>query len=258
MVRRALPSVVLLTLAAAPLAAQAHFALLQPKSWWSQNTNGDPQKVAPCGSAVDGAQGAATGVITEVAAGSTLTIRIDERIFHPGHYRVALAVNDWSELPPPPPVTAGMGTNDCGSVPIDDTPDFPILADGMLQHTSAFSGPQEFEVTLPADVTCEKCTLQVIEWMAQHGDPCFYYHCADLKITKDGPPPDTGTTIPIDSGTTGGGTTTTDTTTHNHGDTDTGDGEAAAGCGCASSPSSLAGLGALPLAFALIRRRRQS
>jgi hypothetical protein len=37
-------------------------------------------------------------------------------------------------------------------------------------------------------VTCDHCTLQVIEFMSQHGAPCFYHHCADISI-KAGKPP---------------------------------------------------------------------
>lgn len=31
-------------------------------------------------------------------------------------------------------------------------------------------------------MTCEHCTLQVLEYMSSHSAPCFYYHCADLAI----------------------------------------------------------------------------
>jgi hypothetical protein len=31
-------------------------------------------------------------------------------------------------------------------------------------------------------VTCERCTLQVLEFMSNHPLPCFYYHCADVAI----------------------------------------------------------------------------
>jgi hypothetical protein len=35
---------------------------------------------------------------------------------------------------------------------------------------------------LPTDVTCTRCTLQVLEFMTAHGAPCFYHHCADISI----------------------------------------------------------------------------
>src|SRR6185503_12626570 len=64
-------------------------------------------------------------------------------------------------------------------------PTYPVLADGMLVHTEAFSSPQSFEVTLPTNVTCTHCTLQVLEFMsAEVGGNgfCFYHHCADISI----------------------------------------------------------------------------
>jgi hypothetical protein len=118
--------------------------------------------------------------VTAFSPGDTITIALDETIFHPGHYRVALAVNDRSELPAEPAVTPG--TTPCGSVPILDSPAFPVLADGLLVHTSPFSETQSIQVRLPSNVTCERCTLQVLEFMSDHGAPCFYHHCADISI----------------------------------------------------------------------------
>lgn len=179
----------------APDSADAHFILREPASSMSQSALGDPQKEPPCG----GSSGRPTGTVTAVQAGQTITITINETIYHPGHYRVALAVNDRSELPEPPPVTAGASP--CGSVPIQNPPVFPVLADGMLRHSRPFSGPQSFQVTLPADVTCDHCTLQIIEFMSDHAlnvpGGCFYHHCADLSITRvtvdGGSPDDAGT-----------------------------------------------------------------
>jgi len=96
-------------------------------------------------------------------------------------------VNDRSELPPEPPVTPTQST-ECGSAVIADPPVFPILADGMLPHTQPFHDLQSFTVTLPSDVTCDHCTLQVIEFMSQHDSPCFYHHCADISIKAGGAP----------------------------------------------------------------------
>ena len=129
-----------------------------------------------------------SNMITTFKAGETITIAIDETVTHPGHYRVALAEEDMMDLPAPPEVT--KGSTACGSAAIMDPPVYPVLADGELQHEKAFSGPQSFMVKLPDDVTCEKCVLQVIEFMSNHGlnNPggCFYHHCANIKITADG------------------------------------------------------------------------
>jgi len=137
----------------------------------------------------------ASNVVTPVMGGSKLMLQVSETVFHPGFYRVALSIKSRSELPldnvvkdasgkvlPP----AGPGT--AASAVYQDPPVFPVLADNLWPHTSdmkMFSG----EVTLP-NVNCDKCTLQVIEFMAEHGSNgpkagYFYHHCADLKITAD-------------------------------------------------------------------------
>ena len=161
-----------------PPAAQAHFMLTSPPSWRLLNSYGDPQKVGPCG---DEGTAPASGIVTPFTAGETISITLDETIFHPGHYRVALALTDRSELPPEPPVTPG--DTPCGSAPIMDPPVFPVLVDGALVHTEPFTGSQTIQVTLPSDVTCTQCTLQILEFMSDHAAPCFYHHCADISIT---------------------------------------------------------------------------
>lgn len=193
-----------------PSVADAHFVLEEPASWRELDALGNPQKLGPCG---DDGSAATTGAITAFQTGQTITITIHETIFHPGHYRVALAVNDRSELPPEPLVTPA--STPCGSVPIMDPPVFPVLADGALLHTAPFSGPQSFDVTLPAGVTCTHCTLQIIEFMSNHGlnvpGGCFYHHCADISIQDVVVQPDAA--MSIDSGAAGldaGSTTGTD------------------------------------------------
>ncbi|HWB79819.1 MAG TPA: SCE4755 family polysaccharide monooxygenase-like protein, partial [Nannocystaceae bacterium] len=146
--------------------ANAHFILTAPAADLEQNGVGDPQKEFPCGGA-----GTETGMITAYQAGDTVTISVEETIFHPGHFRVALAVDDISELPPWPEVTEGNTA--CGTVEIMDPPVFPVLADGMLLHTEQLQGEQSFDVVLPDDVECEACTLQVLMFMQEHGAPCF-------------------------------------------------------------------------------------
>src|SRR5690606_19815234 len=83
------------------LGAQAHFALVSPASWIEQDERGDPQKLAPCGGTLaDG--GTRTGAVTDVQGGGMLRLAIEETIYHPGHYRVALAPR--INLLPPDPV----------------------------------------------------------------------------------------------------------------------------------------------------------
>jgi MYXO-CTERM domain-containing protein len=164
-------------------AAHAHFILTSPPASLEQNQLGDPQKAPPCG---DNGGAVPTGIVTAYQGGDIVTITIDETIYHPGHYRVALAVNDPSELPEEPPVTPN--DTPCGTAPIASPPVFPVLADGIFEHTQPFDAPQSFDITLPTDVDCASCTLQVIQFMSNHGlnNPggCYYHHCANISITS--------------------------------------------------------------------------
>ena len=105
-----------------PAALQAHFQLLEPASWLVENQLGDPQKLAPCGSAPTAAANAPaiplSNALTKVVGGSKLHLKVQETIYHPGHYRVALAVNSRTELPPdpmtPPSARRSGVRNRCG------------------------------------------------------------------------------------------------------------------------------------------------
>ncbi|HUQ06401.1 MAG TPA: SCE4755 family polysaccharide monooxygenase-like protein [Kofleriaceae bacterium] len=234
MIRR---SIVLL-IAGVPTVAHAHFVLNAPGSATQQDEFGSPQKSAPCG-LTDRAgvpdDSTPSGVVTTVRTGSTLTISIRETIFHPGHFRVALAPT-MAGLPADPAVTPGSTA--CGATTIDATPDFPVLADGQLVHTSGFGNrDMTFDVPLPAGMTCTNCVLQVTQFMSNHAlnNPggCFYHHCATVTISDDAPLPDAGT---------GGG---------GDGDGGTGGGGDDGGgcCGTAGNPAVGAGLALLVLAL---------
>ncbi len=175
-------------LALAPSGARAHFQMLQPSGWLVESQLGDPQKLAPCGG-TSANPGTPTGIVGEVRGGDMLHIKLHETVFHPGHYRVALAVKSRSELPPDPEVT----TRDTPKGPFSVSAKIadakkPILADGLFVHTEK-QAPDAFwetDVKLP-NITCAHCTLQVVEFMAEHphnpdGD-YSYHHCADLRIT---------------------------------------------------------------------------
>ncbi len=172
----------------APLAV-AHFRLLEPQSWLVESNLGDPQKLGPCGGTSNDS-GTPTNAVNKVRGGQMLHIKLQETIFHPGHYRVALAVNSRSELPP----DADVQTRDTDkgpwsvSSPIASQPKIPVLADGLFVHTTRATTPFETDVQLP-NIHCEKCTLQIVEFMAEHGynhdGGYFYHHCAVLQITPD-------------------------------------------------------------------------
>jgi hypothetical protein len=166
----------------------AHFRLLEPASRIQESEElGDPQWSAPCGGTVKD-PGIPTGNLTKVQGGDKLHIRIREMAFHPGFYRVALAVNSRSELPPDPETISEEGPNGrqrSVSGVIQYPPSPPVLADGLFMHTAPFDKEQETDVEIP-NINCTKCILQVIEFMAAHGykpDGGYtYHHCADLQI----------------------------------------------------------------------------
>jgi hypothetical protein len=163
--------------------AGAHIKLEEPPSFQVTNALGDPQKLEPCGGA-----GTPTGVVTTVEAGSTLTVRWTETIGHPGHFRIGIAT-DVSHFVTPPAVVMN---NDCKSATIETTPAYPTLVDGLFPHSNAPSGlVRTANVTVP-DLACERCTLQLLQFMSAHTPPCFYFQCATLRIVR----PDAGVPAP--------------------------------------------------------------
>ena len=183
----------LLLVAATGSVASAHFTLMMPAAYSKQDSFGAPEKSPPCGQADPGTPIQMVPGEVTFATGDTITVMIDENIFHPGHYRVAIA-QDLTSLPADPAVTAGTGTP-CGSAAIETSPALPVIADNLMVHTSSFSGPQSVQVKLPANFACAHCLLQVVEFMSDHplNNPggCFYHHCARVSITDNGvnPPP---------------------------------------------------------------------
>src|SRR5215813_15109683 len=146
----------LLVVAIVTLAAQttlAHFKLLEPASWLIEDDRGDPQKAGPCGG-TNTDWGKPSYAVTKVIGGSKLHIKVQETIYHPGHYRVALAVNSPTELPADPETETKQGDRGPISVSatIQDPPQIPVLADGLFVHATRPTGPMppfETDVTLP-------------------------------------------------------------------------------------------------------------
>jgi len=178
---------------ALPTAVHAHFRLLQPASWLIEDAIGDPQKAGPCGG-TNTDWGKPSYIVTRVTGGQKLHIKVQEMVFHPGHYRVALAVNSRSELPLDPEVTTRDTDRGPWSVSakIQNPPQIPVLVDGLWPHTARTEAPFETDIQLP-NINCKKCTLQVVEFMAEHpvNNPgnFTYHHCADLEITADAAKP---------------------------------------------------------------------
>ena len=74
--------------------------------WVKTSDLGDPQKAGPCG--LPDTNGDNAKLLTKpsikVTGGSKLHLKVQETVFHSGHYRVALAVNSKTDLPPDPVV----------------------------------------------------------------------------------------------------------------------------------------------------------
>ena len=178
----------LMALGLAAFDAHAHFLLEAPASWIEQDEQGDPQKMAPCGGTLaDG--GTRTGVVTDVQGGSMMRLAINETVFHPGHYRVALA-RRINLLPDDPAAIMKETENGPRSdhAEIVANPKPPVLVDGLWQNKERRTGPIETEIMIP-NIDCEGCFLQVIQFMESHPGVreggFSYHHCAVVNITAD-------------------------------------------------------------------------
>src|SRR5260221_11459668 len=99
MTRSALVSAVLLTVV--PAITRAHFKLVEPASWLIGDDRGDPQKAGPCGG-TNTDYGKPSYAVTQAVGGAKMHLKVVETIYHPGHYRIALAVKSLLELPRDP------------------------------------------------------------------------------------------------------------------------------------------------------------
>jgi hypothetical protein len=177
--------------------ADAHFVLISPAASLVQDRIGDPQKIGPCGgvSANPGRgtqanPGVPSGAVTTVKGGTNYPLLIQESVFHPGHYRVALA-RTAKQLPADPEVTTAQtarGVRSQSAV-IQNPTVAPVLLDGIFAHTERPMQNWEAQIPIP-NITCQNCVLQVIQFMADHPGIAVdgghsYHHCAILNITAD-------------------------------------------------------------------------
>jgi hypothetical protein len=252
--------------------ASAHVALTEPPARYDSNVY---IKDYPCGHA-ENPEGEVTRSYEE---GSTIMVTWNEYIPHPGHYRIALSTEGDQALIDP---TDYDDFYVAPNVLMDNIADPDFVADHMV------------ELTLPMGVTCEKCTLQLLQIMTDkmpwgpEGGNEIYYQCADIAITPlgavtDSGPDDTsggddlGESSSDDGGTDDGpdpttvsasatgsddestgdptmATTAVTTVTATGGEGD--DDEGDGGCGCREGDGGALGWSAGLLALALVRRRR--
>lgn len=190
--------------------ASAHFKLLKPASWLKEDSTGGPQKGSPCGPGGTGFLGddvqpiPTSGMVTEFKAGEEIEIEIDETIPHQGYWRIAFA-KDRSEFTIPPVDNPTSCALDLSKVPTGAHDN--ILADGLWkEETQPAARKLSTKVKLPNE-PCEKCTIQVVQVMKDHGlSSCYYYHCADIKIVAAGAATGTAGTTAAGSGGAAAGT----------------------------------------------------
>lgn len=147
-----------------PKDVTAHIAMTSPTPRCSS------QKAGPCGERPECRDRGATVAVFE--PGQTITIRWNEFIGHPSHYRIAFDEDGDDAFVDP------VTEDDIVTPPV-----LPVLLDGILDMTG--TGPREATVTLP-DIECETCTLQLIQVMKDkppfgNGDD-IYYQCADISL----------------------------------------------------------------------------
>lgn len=172
--------------------AQAHIKLMEPASWVVEDGMGNPQKTGPCG----GDTVTATGAVTTYEPGQKITVTWQETVGHAGHFRISLAKDRADLIDPVVTTSTGDGvTGNSISAEIMDPVAYPVLVDNLFPRTdvtTAQAEPFTTEVTLP-DEPCEGCTLQVVQFMAQHPPGFFYHHCADVNVVAKAAPVTTAT-----------------------------------------------------------------
>jgi hypothetical protein len=226
--------------------AVAHVELSYPMPRALGKTEGN-LKNTPCGQSTDGRT---QDRVTVFAPGQTITLQFDEFIDHPAYYRVAFDP-DGDDFP----MRTGVAANTVETTAQAQAAEQAVFQGSGSQLLAVVpevnGSASSATVTLP-DTECENCTLQLIEFMYDKGDPNHgYFQCADIALREgaaggdeSGAAPDAGAP-PATSGGLGNGTQVAPAPTG---------GETAAGVGVGtgtSVPSTNGGKGsAMPTATA--------
>ena len=168
---------VTLILLSAPDAA-AHIDLVQPpprEVGSSREPNSD-LKQGPCGQVVSGR----TSTVSVFAPGESIEVTWAETINHRSYYRVAFDRDGDDAFPTfAGPGRGAQGIDPRGLCPVDGQ---VVLA---YELEDGARGTHTLRVTLP-DVECERCTLQVVQYMFDTNNP-YYFQCADLALRRARP-----------------------------------------------------------------------
>jgi hypothetical protein len=165
--------------------ASAHIELQSPLNRYSDIKAGD-NKSCPCGSGTTNRgctkpeelsdPDRSADRATTFAPGDTIKVRFDEYVGHSGRFRIAFDPD-------------GADLDHFNQNILLDEPD-PVGNEGNLGQGSLW----EFQVTLP-DMTCDHCTLQLIQEMdGNTTDPVLdprlrlragtYFQCADIVLAE--------------------------------------------------------------------------
>jgi hypothetical protein len=134
--------------------------------------------------------------VTTFHAGETITVQWQETVYHPGYFRISLAVTHAADATntnfPDPALTDPV---DChyDRAAVQTGPHDNVLADGLFMAADQNGTNRSLmqDVKLPNE-PCDKCTLQVVQVMEGHpASSCFYFHCAEITI------------LPVDGGNAG-------------------------------------------------------
>ena len=202
-----------LSLVAFTATASAHISLEQGGTHKSRMGE-SMLKDAPCGQ-TGGTRGEN---IYTYKAGETIEIKLIETIPHPGYFRIAFdddGDDDFVEPASIKPVDPARpcpfnAADKCGESDFDNSPE--VLMDNLDAHLAgAFGTTYSWQVKLP-DVSCDNCTLQVMQVMEDTihgaynpvaGDPADtpyvadnYHQCIDLVLTGGSVPAAPGSAAP--------------------------------------------------------------
>ena len=175
-------------LVVAPGAARAHIKMSLPADWITTNSLGDPQKDHPVRRRSDDA----------------VDLHGHQRRHHPPRRRQGDVQLD-GDRPPRRPLSNLSGdqlarraegstvtkmNSDGTAAEVEISTAYPVLADNLFPHTAASVSANKaytYTVTIP-NTPCTKCTLQLLQFMANHPlDPSYFYHqCADVMILGAG------------------------------------------------------------------------
>jgi hypothetical protein len=150
----------ILVLASLLFSAEGHtHARIKANSVTPPRNNSAGLKSGPCGGI------ARTATPATLTAGDTIELEWEETVQHPGRYEFSISL-----------------ANDQSFIQLLIVPDVQDNAGDLPHQYKAF-------LTVP-NITCEDCTLQMIQVMTENpASPRNYYSCADIRIINGNPVP---------------------------------------------------------------------